>query len=714
MTGFEPLIAPAAGSLVNLIMDVTKSGGGKLVELFKDTQAVLRASKQYAGKYTERHGHLKVLGMRQPVSLESVYTTLKFLTEKDVRSLGTIQDLENDYRRRKRRGFVTFDTNRQDGALVAREKQFLMLLGGPGTGKSTFLRKMGLEALKEQQEKQKHGCIPVFIELKQFTSGEINIEQAISEEFRLCNFPSPEEFTSAALTEGKLLVLLDGLDEVPMNRMSEIIDKIQNFVDHYDKNRFITSCRQAAYLGNLRRFTDVTIAEFDNIQIEQFIHNWFQSELDQKLGTAKKCWELLQEPEYEAAKELAHTPLLLTLMCLVYDSSQDFPKNRSVLYRDALNVLLKEWTAEKRIERAPLYKDLSIALETIMLSEIAYAGFADDRLFLTEQELIGSMSTFLISNLNAPKHLDVEAILEAITIQQGILVERVKDVYSFSHLTFQEYLTAKYIYDRRETEIEPLITNNLTNPKWREVFLLVSGLMDGGADSFLLRMTKEAHKYISTPKLQALLCWAEQSTADSESNFIPTVKRITAIFLELSLARAHALSFNLSLERSVSIERALNLADQLDSSITKTGAFARALALSRPRAQTSMLNLKVCLELAIERNREFEKLKIFNNVNFTKLIAKLEALKTKIPDPNESLEIQRVFSDHLLQTLWNGLNIDPALVNLSAEETKGLEDYFYANLLIVQCKYAALRVSPKTWESIEKQMFTAVVESDEK
>lgn len=705
MTGFEPLIGPAAGSLVNLIVDVTKSGGEKLVGLFKDTQAVWRASKQYAGKYTERHGQIKVLGMRQPVPLESIYTTVEVLSAKDVRRLVSVQDLENVYRKRKRLGVPTYNTNKQDGVVVAREQQFLMLLGGPGTGKSTFLRKMGLEALKGQQEKYKHSCIPVFIELKQFTSGEINIEQAIAEEFRLCDFPSPEEFTSAALTQGKLLVLLDGLDEVPMNRISETIDKIQNFVDRYDKNRFICSCRQAAYLGNLRRFTDVTIAEFSDLQIEQFIQNWFQSDLDRKLGTASKCWQLLQEPEYEAAKELAHTPLLLTLLCLVYDSSQDFPQNRSVLYRDALNVLLKEWAAEKRIERAPIYKDLSIALEIIMLSEIAHTGFVNDRLFLTEQELISSISSFLINNLNAPNHLDGEAILEAITIQQGILVERAKGVFSFSHLTLQECLTAKYIYDHRETEFESLITNHLTNPRWQEVFLLVPGLMDGGADSFLLRMVKEAHKCISTPKLQSLLCWAEQSTTNSESRFKPVVKRIAAIFLALSLARAHALSLNLSLERAVSIELAINIANQLDNSITATRAFAHALALSRPRAQTSVLNLELCVDLALERNREFEKLKIFKDINFTKLIANLEALKTKIPNRNESLEVRQEFSYHLLQTLWNGLNLDSVQVNLfSPEETKAIEDYLYANLQVIRCKYAAVRISPKTWESIENDM----------
>jgi hypothetical protein len=44
------------------------------------------------------------------------------------------------------------------------------------------------------------------------------------------------------------------------------------------------------------------------------------------------------------------------------------------------------------------------------------------------------------------------------------------------------------------------------------------------------------------------------------------------------------------------------------------------------------------------------------------------------------------------------------LVNLSEEEAKALENYFYANLLILMCKEAAVRMLPKTWEGIEERM----------
>jgi predicted NACHT family NTPase len=69
-------------------------------------------------------------------------------------------------------------------------------------------------------------------------------------------------------------------------------------------------------------------------------------------------------------------------------------------------------------------------------------------------------------------------------------------------LTLQEYLTAQYIDDHRL--VEKLVTEHLTDQRWKEVFLLVAGVMRGGTDDLLLLMENEVQKYINTPKLQAL------------------------------------------------------------------------------------------------------------------------------------------------------------------------------------------------------------------
>ena len=702
MTGFEAIALNAAKSLAAIVVATLWEKGGKFLGNFGNTldkktqQLIFTASQQYVQNYKERHGILKVLGMREPIELESIYTAVQFLDKWDIRRFDSIENLERAYR--ETRSFQPKNCQKQDGLTVANEKQFLMVLGSPGAGKSTFLRKMGIEALKGELADFKHECIPVFLELKGFSSDDINIEQAIIEEFRICGFPFPEEFTVKLLNQGKLLILLDGLDEVPAKHVNKTIDKMQNFVDLYDKNRFIVSCRIAAYRHNFRRFTDVAMAEFDLEQIKQFIENWFQSETDKQIGTAQKCWELLQKPENAAAKELAHTPLLLTLLCLVYDRSQSFPANRSVLYRKALRVLLEEWAAEKRILQDEIYQGLRSDLEEILLAEIAHAGFEIDRLFFSQQEVVSQIKTFMADNLNAPKHLDGEAILNAIAVQQGILVERAEDVFSFSHLTLQEYLTAQYITDHHQ--IAKLVTKHLIYKRWQEVFLLVAGLMRGGADELLLMMEKEAKKYINTSKLQGLLSWATQETNGSAGNFKGAAKRTAALFLALARDRALDLATILSpnLTSVLEITRVLDLARAVNPNLARTINYTRTP--SRPSTPTRAFSRALTLAIA----QELENIRIFKNVNFSVLIARLEALKAQAPDFNQSYKAHQGFNNRVSLTWLNALKLNPDLVCLSDRELQDLENYLYANLLIVRCKQAAVRVSSKTWEAIEARM----------
>jgi hypothetical protein len=711
MTGFEPLIAQAVSGVAVPVFQSIWAGGGKILDRFgkaldgkKVKQAIDAASKQYAQNYTERHAILKVLGMREPVSLESVYTAVQFLDDRAIRSFESVETLEEVYRKAKQRSFQPKDCQKQEGLNVANEKQYLMVLGGPGAGKSTFLRRMGLEALKGKKGNLKHACIPVFIELKKFNTGEINIEKEIAEEFRICGFPSHEEFTAKALEQGKLLILLDGLDEVPTERMNEAIRQIQNFVDLHDQNRFITSCRVAAYRHNFRRFTDVAMADFDDAQIEQFITNWFRSEPQ----TGQDCWQKLNNEEHKSAKELTQTPLLLTLVCLLYQRSRKFPTNRATLYERALRVLLEEWAGEKGIFQDDLYKGLDTKRKEMMLSEIAHEAFQKNRLFLPRREITDQIEQLLREMLPDEKFIQGTAVLKSIEVQHGVLVERAEGIYSFSHLTLQEYLTAQYIDDHRQ--IEALVTEHLTDERWREVFLLVAGLMRGGADDLLLLMEKEAQKYITTPKLQALLRWAEQVTAGSESNLKPVAKR--AIAYANGYAIAKTIVFANANAKAIVIANAIANANANAIAIVNANANANAIvnanayvyAIVNANALAAAIDIAYALTDAITYTRQLEELKVFKGINFTVLIARLEALKAKVPDDKQPKEVRRAFAKPILQTLLKAFRLNPELLSLSEEEAEAWKNYFYANYLMMQCKEAAVRVSPKTWEAIEERM----------
>jgi len=670
----------------------------------REKELVFQAAEQYIINYYRRHNKLQVLGMQQPVELDNIYTAVQFLSPKQVWQLTDIKDLEEIYRQTGKRGLQCRNTDKQEGIAVANQEQYLMVLGAPGAGKSTFLRKIGLEALRNGS--YQHKIIPVFIELKQFTSPEINLEQVINRSFQEVQFPASADFTAKALQQGKLLILLDGLDEIPSKNLDLAVGQIQAFVEQHENNRFLVSCRTAAYKHTFSKFYPVLIADFDDNQIQQFINNWFATEIDKQAATASQCWELINSQEYAATKELCRSPLLLTFICLVYEAEQYLPKNRATLYGDALDILLKKWAAEKRINKNTIARDLGSDLEKAMLAEIACRSFTKNRLFFTRAGIIKQIQLFLSNNDNAPKNLVAEVVLDAIAIEQGILVERARNAFSFSHLTLQEYLTAQYIYDHRQ--VEQLVRGHLTDKRWKEVFLLVAGLMRGGSEELLLQMEQQAQKLIISPKLTALLNWAEQVTAGSEGNFKPVAKRAIAN----GYANANAYSYVIGKAYTNANAYAYAIANiyanaiTYASSITYTYANAVAYvhAIHYTNANVYANAIAKYVSQSIEYYHKIYEFNIFKDINFRAVIANLETLNAQIPDKNQPKKVRQEFTNKLLKTYLQPFHLNREMVTLSEEEIEVWDKYLYANLLIIQCKQAAVQVSPQVWAAIEDRM----------
>jgi hypothetical protein len=645
---------PLAGGLTGLVLDIAQKVGGAFIDVVKDRRQAQAALQRYETRYRTRYGSVRILGMKQDYPLEQVYTKVKFLDELSIRRFESLENIEDDYRSGIRRRFNSQERLPQDGTAVINTHQYLTVLGQPGAGKSTFLRRVGLEAFRGKHadpEYFQHECIPVFLELKRFNPQQIDLLAAIAQELSNFGFPSTPQFAEKALEQGKLLVLLDGLDEVPKELLNPAIEAIQDFVTRYSQNRFITSCRTAAHRSDFRGFVNVELADFDDGQIQTFIENWFQSPLDQEAGTAQRCCQQLNDERNAAAKELAQTPLLLTFLCLVYNRTQKFFDKRATLYRKALDILLEEWAADKRLPIGELYDGFNTELEKVMLAEIAYNGFVHDQLFFTRQELVDQINAFIENTADKPT-LPGKDILNAIAEQQGIFVERAEDIYSFSHLTLQEYLTAHYIAQDSEL-IKQIVDHHLTEHRWREVLVLMPGLLRN-ADGYLWHMQMIAQRGLTTPKLRALMQWADDATAESDGNYNPAAKRAAAIFLVLDRARARALALDLALDRALAIK----------------------------------------------------KIKIFKSVDFSHLIDQLEILKSDIPNNNQPIAVRRAFADKI-RSLWSSaLHLDPETAQLSKEESQALDTYLSTNHFILECKAAAVRVSKDVWEKIEARMLT--------
>jgi hypothetical protein len=287
--------------------------------------------------------------------------------------------------------------------------------------------------------------------------------------------------------------MFDGLDEVS-TRVETVIEQIKAFTKKYNANKYIISCRVAAYNYEFEDFTDLELADFSDEQIESFIRNWFSD----NPSTGDQCWRTMNDTP--SIREIASIPLLLTLLCLAYDENLAFPPNKAELYKDAIDALLRRWDTSRKIRRAQIYKNFSTRRKETMLSQIAIDTFESNQYFLPQRTLEEYILDFM---RNLPEvemrgvELDGEELLKSIEKQYGIFVERAKGIYSFSHLTFQEYFAAKYLVENAVNgTIRVLIDQRLTDARWGEVFLIVAGMLPTG-DDFLVSMKRRIDQLAS-------------------------------------------------------------------------------------------------------------------------------------------------------------------------------------------------------------------------
>jgi hypothetical protein len=488
----ESLITQAAQA----IFDTVGSFATFAANRAKDHATRRKTSRAYAEYFMRRHGTVKVLDMAQPVSLGAIYTSVKVIDPKYLSDYTRIEEMERQFVRSGRRHHSNEGkTPSVSGLSIANDSQFLNVLGAPGSGKTTFLRRLGHDALgldnSTKRPRYNHKKLPILIELKDLRKGKVDLIQAMETELLNGGFPDPNSFLQKALDSGSLLILLDGLDEVPDSRLNTVINRVSELSSKYgtesSPNRFVTSCRTAQYKSFFRNFKDVVLADFDKKQVAEFAIGWFGKDAR---DTANRFIKRIMEPQNAPSLELARTPLLLTFLCIVFQHGQEFPPTRATLYRRALDILLREWSAARLVHTKPIADFMHAELELDMLGEIAHDFFKASRFFFSREEAKDRIKRFISKEHAAPRSVDADDILSAIEIQQGLIVRRAGDAYSFSHLTIQEYLTGKYLIDNDLWEES--VDAHLFESRWAVVYELMAGMRR--ADFLLKYMAAIAHR----------------------------------------------------------------------------------------------------------------------------------------------------------------------------------------------------------------------------
>lgn len=379
----------------------------------------------------------KTIDVNQIQERKKIYLeNLKQVYNKEVKSIFLDREFKDD------------KTNIDIDEIVKSNQNFL-ILGEPGAGKTYCINRILHEILNLNDV----NTIPVYIKLSGYGYSYKTIKDMIFSILSTDLIVTDQNDVDALLRTGKLILLLDGLDEVRDEYYEDCLSELKDKMNYNPLNKYIISCRENVYFN-----------ELDNFLKKLQLQNLTKSQILEYLRTFCNIhFSNISENQYELFKN----PLLLNIAIEVINENEGIiPLNRSKMFNKYTEYLCNTWGKLKGLTRK---QELSYIEILLFLSKIAFNSFEKPTLSLIDiQSLI-------------KKEFDGKNITDICNqiLNLGILKYKSDNEIYFVHKTFKEYLAGVFIVGVIEEKEELNILEKIINKKqYHEVIIFASGLIN--------------------------------------------------------------------------------------------------------------------------------------------------------------------------------------------------------------------------------------------
>jgi hypothetical protein len=369
--------------------------------------------------------------------------------------------------------------------LILADSPRLLLRGLAGHGKTTLLRWITVQTCARRHSGKLEAWnqkIPFFVGLRHCRSGLPKPQELADLTVPSIAVQQPEGWCIEKLREGRAILLIDGVDEIPKQDRQRLRDWVNELVVAYPNNIYIVTTRPSAvpdgWLADIK-FLEGELQPMGVPEISACIDHWYRAVWEQcteeEMKEAQEQARRLQKrvSETSSIRNLATSPLLCAMLCaLNRDRQEQLPRDRIELYEAACSLLIQRRDIERKIDLSP-YPQLTYRQKLALLQDIAYwfvkNGWSEVPADNLDQRLGERISFFR----GLDRKVTGQDLRTYLVERSGILREPVIGAVDFTHKTFQEFLAAKQIAEERDTG---LLLKNATEDQWREVVILAAGI----------------------------------------------------------------------------------------------------------------------------------------------------------------------------------------------------------------------------------------------
>ncbi|HJQ27403.1 MAG TPA: SUMF1/EgtB/PvdO family nonheme iron enzyme [Blastocatellia bacterium] len=406
-----------------------------------------------------------------------------------------------------------------------RHVQYLLVEGLPGSGKTTILMRVAMALVKALRGDpaaanamgfKEPYPIPVFAPLRRFAAYLRSLpRQMFDGEPPLLNYlremvrthSGEDAWLLPCLQEGGVMLLFDGLDEVPDEvARRRVAGIIRDFLRRHATCRMALTSRPAGLSPIIRvelvkqgRLIHCKVRPLDHDQMASFIHAWYRALIKDPNNARRRAEGLVARiVASPRVAELAQTPILLAAIAVIHMTGGDLPERRADLYEHCVRALSHRWDAARDEEGRELCGPIEETDKLRLLEEIAFRIHCQggDARTIEQGPLVELFLEHLPSQPSMPLNRDkCLHLLNIMVDRTGLIIPDSERLYRFRHLSFQEFLASRHICDQADDPVEEL-GPRLADAWWREVVLLAPAFKAISSDTDARRMIRNLAEYV--------------------------------------------------------------------------------------------------------------------------------------------------------------------------------------------------------------------------